>query len=271
MIGQHDVEVLDLTVHAADRLDLMRRGLAAGHHVLSQKPFVHDLRTGLELVKLAETKGLQLAVNQNGRWAPHLSWMREAVSAGLIGEVTAVHVSIQWDHTWIAGTPFAAMPWVILEDFAVHWSDFLVSVIGDRAERVFAIAARAQRPAGRAAAPCQRAGDLSGRARLPSFDGNAKFGPADSTVIVGTAGTLRSTGPDLGHQGVSLATAAGIAQPPLAGEWFVEGFAGTMGALLSAIESGKAPINSARGNLVALRLCQAALESAVGGRPISLR
>jgi len=271
VIGQHDVEVLDLTVQAEDRLELMRRGLAAGHHVLSQKPFVHDLRTGRELVELAETKGLQLAVNQNGRWAPHLSWMREAVFAGLVGDVTAVHVAIQWDHTWIAGTPFATMPWVILEDFAVHWFDFLVSIIGDRAERILAIASRANgQPVEPPLLAHVQVTYPGGHASL-SFDGNAKFGAADTTVIVGTEGTLRSTGPDLGHQSVSLATAAGLAQPALAGEWFVDGFAGTMGALLSAIESGKAPINSARGNLVALGLCQAAIESAVGAGPISLR
>ena len=197
--------------------------------------------------------------------------MREAVSAGLIGEVTALHVAIQWDHTWIAGTPFATMPWVILEDFAVHWFDFLVSIIGDRTERIFATASRAN---GQSTEPPLLAHVQvtypGGHASL-SFDGNAKFGAMDTTVIVGTTGTLRSSGPDLGHQNVSLVTAEGIAEPVLAGEWFVEGFAGTMGALLSAIESGKAPINSARGNLVALGLSQAAIESAVGSGPVSLR
>jgi len=35
-----------------------------------------------------------------------------------------------------------------------------------------------------------------------------------------------------------------------------------MGALLCAVETGKEPINCARGNLVSLRLTQAAIESA---------
>lgn len=271
VIGEHDVEVLDLTVHAADRLELMRRGLAAGQHVLSQKPFVHDIEIGRQLVEIAEGKGLQLAVNQNGRWAPHLSYMREAVSTGLIGEVTAVHVAIQWDHTWIAGTPFANMPWVILEDFAIHWFDFLVSVIGDRAERVFTTATRAnEQPIDPPLLAQVQISYPGGHASL-SFDANTKFGAADATVIVGTKGTLRSNGPDLGHQSVSLFTEAGMAQPALAGEWFVEGFAGTMGALLSAIESRTPPINSARGNLAALRLAKAAIKSAKAGAPIRMR
>jgi predicted dehydrogenase len=114
VVGRREIPVVDLTVHPADRVALIRAALEGGQHVLSQKPFVHDLRVGRELVELAARKGLQLAVNQNGRWAPHLSYMREAVSAGLVGEAIAVHVSIQWDHTWIAGTRFAELPFVIL-------------------------------------------------------------------------------------------------------------------------------------------------------------
>jgi predicted dehydrogenase len=270
LIGRADIPVLDLTVHAADRVALMRRGLMAGHHVLSQKPFVHDLRVGRELVDLADSRGLQLAVNQNGRWAPHLSYMREAVAAGLIGQVTAVHVSIQWDHTWIAGTRFADMPFVILEDFSIHWFDFLVSVIGDHANLVFATVSRAHAQAIAPGLLAQVQITYPGGHASLVFDGSASSGASDTTVIVGTKGTLRSTGPDLGHQSVTLFTAEGVGQPTLSGEWFCEGFAGTMGALLCAVETGKEPINSARGNLAALRLCQAAIESAKALTPVRL-
>ena len=121
----------------------MRRALNADKHVLSQKPFVENLDDGRELVELAERRGLKLAVNQNGRWAPHLAYIREAVRAGLIGEVTGVHVEIRWNHGWIAGTPFEAIDDLILWDFGIHWFDFLASVIGDRARFVHATTARA--------------------------------------------------------------------------------------------------------------------------------
>ena len=271
VIGRSDIPVLDLTVHAKDRVALMRRALEAGQHVLSQKPFVRDLQVGRELVALADQKGLQLAVNQNGRWAPHLSYMREAVAAQLIGAVTGVHVAIQWDHTWIAGTPFAEMEHVILDDFAIHWFDFLVSIIGDRAELIFATASRAENQTVKSGLLSQVLVSYAGGQASLTFDGNASHGALDTTTIVGTRGTLRSTGPDLGRQSVSLYTAEGVARPSLTGTWFNDGFAGTMGALLCAVETGKEPINSARGNLVALRLCQAAIESARTGTPVKLR
>ncbi|HEX4767675.1 MAG TPA: Gfo/Idh/MocA family oxidoreductase [Lichenihabitans sp.] len=271
VVGRPEIRVLDLTLHPRDRAPLIERALGAGQHVLSQKPFVHDLAVGEALVTLADRKGLQLAVNQNGRWAPHMSYMREAVAAGLVGEVTAVRISIQWDHTWIAGTRFAEMPQVILEDFSIHWFDFLTSLIGDAAETVFAATSRAH---GQAIAPGLLAQVLvtfpGGQASL-AFDANAAFGAADTTVVVGTRGLLRSTGPDLGRQTVRLYTAEGVAEPALEGQWFSEGFAGTMGALLQAVETGGPPIHCARDNLAALRLCQGAIESATTGAPVRLR
>ena len=87
---------------------------------------------------------LKLAVNQNGRWAPHLAYIREAVKAGLIGEVIGVHVEIRWNHRWIAGTSFEAIEDLVLWDFGVHWFDFLASVLGDRARS--AMRGRSRRP-----------------------------------------------------------------------------------------------------------------------------
>ena len=65
----------------------------------------------------------------------------------------------------------------------------------------------------------------------------------------------------LGHQAVELFTEAGLARPLLTGSWFNDGFAGAMGELLCSIEDGREPLNSARGNLSSLKLCQAALRS----------
>jgi predicted dehydrogenase len=262
LIGNPKIAVLDMTLHPDGRAPLMRRALEAGQHVLSQKPFVRDPALGADLVVLAEARGLQLAVNQNGRFAPHFSWMRQAVAAGLVGAVTGVHVSIQWNHGWVAGTPFDQMDQLILEDFGIHWFDFLVSIIGDRATSVTARAARAAGQAARAPLLASALVAFEGGQASLVFDGATAFGAMDQTVIVGTEGTLRSAGPDLGRQQVSLFTREGVARPSLEGTWFNDGFAGAMGALLVAIETGIPPINSARGNLASLRLGRAAIESA---------
>jgi hypothetical protein len=101
------------------------------------------------------------------------------------------------------------------------------------------------------------------------FDGGAKFGAEDRTVITGSLGTLNSRGPDLGVQEVTLTTEAGIARPALEGTWFKEGFRGTMGALLQAVEAGRQPLNHARGSLDALAMVFAAIASARLGVPVA--
>jgi predicted dehydrogenase len=264
------IDVVDITPHPADRLPIIEAALRAGKHVLSQKPFVLDLAEGRRLVALARENGVKLAVNQNGRWAPHLAWMREAVRAGLIGDVISAHVSIHWNHGWIAGTAFEKIEDLVLYDFGIHWFDFLRSVIGPRALTVFATAARASGQAAKAPLLAQVLVQMDGGQASLVFDGATPHGPRDTTYIAGTKGSLQSDGPDLGQQSVILTTAKGFARPQLQGTWFNDGFRGAMGALLVAIEDDREPANGAAENLDSLALAFAAIQSRRTGREVPL-
>ena len=58
---------------------------------------------------------------------------------------------------------------------------------------------------------------------------------------------------------------------PLTGAWFVDGFAGAMGELMSALTEGRAPENSAADAAESVRLMLAARDSASDeGRPVRL-
>jgi predicted dehydrogenase len=52
--------------------------------------------------------------------------------------------------------------------------------------------------------------------------------------------------------------------------WFPDAFAGTMGQLLIALESGTAPLLTGRDNLKTIALVEAALKSAEERRVVSL-
>ncbi|MBN8998538.1 MAG: Gfo/Idh/MocA family oxidoreductase, partial [Rhizobiales bacterium] len=265
LLARDDIEIIDITIHPEGRAALIEAAIDAGKHVLSQKPFVLDLDLGDRLVARADAAGVRLAVNQNGRWAPHLAYMREAVRAGLVGELMGVHAAVHWDHRWIAGTPFEAVDDLVLFDFGIHWFDFLASLIGERARHVRATRTRA---AGQTLKPPMLAEALvafdGGQASL-IFDGVTPFGPLDTTYVAGTLGSLSSTGPSLSEQAVTFTTAAGAARPALVGSWFNDGFHGTMAELICAIEDGREPQNGARANLTSLALCFAAIASANSG------
>jgi predicted dehydrogenase len=270
ILSDPGIDVVDITPHPADRLPIIEAALKAGKHVLSQKPFALDLAEGRKLVQLARDKGLKLAVNQNGRWAPHLSWMREAVRAGLIGEVLSVHVSIHWNHGWIAGTPFEKIEDLILYDFGIHWFDFVSSIVGQRAQSVFATSTLATGQIAAAPLLAQALVRIEGGQASLVFDGAAPHGPRDTTYITGSKGSLVSDGPDLGNQKVTLTTARGRAQPLLKGTWFNDGFRGAMGALLAAIEDDAEPANGAAENLKSLAMAFAAIQSRRTGREVRI-
>ena len=267
-LTRDDIEVVDLTPHPPERLAMIETALAAGKHVLSQKPFVLDLDTGARLVDLADDNKAVLAVNQNGRWAPHFAWIREAVRAGLIGDVQSCHQSVHWNHSWIGGTAFEDIDDLILSDFAIHWFDFLTSLIGNRATEVYATSAHATNQSVRPPMLAQALVAFTGGQGALLFDAATRFGPQDRTFVTGTKGTLVSQGPDLTTQTVAMTTAAGAARPDLQGTWFKEGFLGTMGALLKAVEHGVQPLNNARDNLDALALAFAAIASASRGTSV---
>ncbi len=262
------IEVVDIATHVDIRGAMIEVALRAGKHVLSQKPFTLDLAEGERLITLAEERNLKLAVNQNGRWAPHFSYMRQAIAAGIIGEVNAVHLAVHWDHTWTESTIFNDIPHLILYDFAIHWFDMLTCFMGDASPtRVFASEARTASQTNKAPMLGQVIVEYPNAQATLVFDAATKFGAADQSYVTGTLGTMESTGPDLSHQSVTLYNEQGVAHPALTGEWFKNGFEGTMAELLCAIAEGREPSNSARNNLKSLELCFAAIESARTHQP----
>jgi len=255
------IDIVDITLHPEYRLPIIEAALKAGKHVLSQKPFVTDLDTGARLVALANEMGVKLAVNQNGRFAPHFQFMRNAVRAGRIGTLSSLHARVHWDHSWTAGTPFDDLDDLLLYDFGVHWFDFVASVAGDRVNSVFATAAHASGQANRTPLLAQALIRLDGGQASLAFDGFTRHGPLDQTTITGSHGTLHSTGPDLNEQRVTLSTADGMETPTLVGQWFDDGFRGTMAELMCAIEEDREPLNGAAENLASLALTFAAIRS----------
>jgi predicted dehydrogenase len=269
VLASDDIEVVDITTHPPQRPPLVEAALRARKHVLSQKPFVLNLDVGERLADLADEMGVKLAINQNARWAPHFSYIREAVHAGLLGTIDAVHCDVHWDHSWVKGSVFETVRHLILYDFAIHWFDFLTTIMrGTPARRVFASMARSATQTIDPPLLAQAMVDYESVQATLIFDGFTRFDRLDRTLVVGSEGAVRSGGTTSESQRVELTTAAGVARPRLTGSWFPNGFHGTMAELLSAIAEKRQPSNGARENLASLALCFAAVASAERGEPV---
>jgi predicted dehydrogenase len=275
VLSRDDIEVVDITTHPPERPPIIETALRARKHVLSQKPFVLDLDVGQRLVDLADEMGVKLAVNQNARWAPHFSYIREAVRAGLLGSIDAIHCDVHWDHSWVKGTVFESVRHLILYDFAIHWFDFVRTIMDEAVpRRIFASMAKSATQTIMPALLAQAIIEYESTQVTLIFDGFTRFDRLDRTLVVGSEGAIRSTGPSTDYQRLEMTTAEGLARPRLKGAWFPDGFHGTMAELLSAIAENREPSNSARNNLASLSLCFAAVASAERGeavRPGSVR
>ncbi len=263
------IEVVDIATHSPIRPPIIEAALRAGKHVLSQKPFVLDLDQGQRLIDLARKQDRYLAVNQNGRWAPHFSYARLVAERGFLGDVFGAHLSCHWDHTWVAGTEFEKVKHLILYDYAIHWFDMVRCLLpGKKVRRVFASTARVP---GQQLMP-----DLLGQAVIEfdeaqstlAFDASVPHGPLEQTYLSGTLGSLHSSGTGNQQQSLSVTVEAGRWTPKLVGKWFPDGFHGTMAELLCSIEEKRPCAVDAADNLESLALCFAAIASAESHQPL---
>lgn len=269
LLRDDSIEVVDVATHPAARVEIVRAALMARKHVLSQKPFVLDLDVGQELVDLADKQQVQLAVNQNGRWAPHFAYLLAAIQQGVVGSVASVDFSLQWDHTWTVATPFNEIHHLILYDFAIHWFDIATAFMdGAMAESVSASVRRTSYQQAKPPFLAQVALNYPNAQVRMGFNAHVQYGQEDRTIVAGERGTLRAFGPSLNEQQVQLWTAAGTAHPDLQGCWFENGFEGTMAELLYAIHHRVEPSNSAAKNLNSLAVCFAGIASANTGTPV---
>lgn len=272
LLARTDIEVIDIATHPQDRSYLIPAALRARKHVLSQKPFVLDLDLGAKFAALAKANNVALAVNQNGRWAPYFSWMRQAVKKGLIGETMAVHLQCHWDHEWIKNVHFDKVHHIVLYDFAIHYFDALHCLMnGKTPRRVTASLTHA--PKQQATPPLlgQVLVEYDNAQATLVFDACTKFAPLESAYVTGTEGTLHGTGPLCAIPAITLTTKRGTATTPkLEGSWFPTGFHGTMGELLQSIEQRRTPVHSATDNLEGLAICFAAVASSESGKPVEV-
>lgn len=277
LLADPRVDVVDIATGPDGRLDLIEAAVVAGKHVLAQKPLSIDVD---ELPRLeavlagARARGIRVAVNQNARWAPAWRLSTLLIREGAIGEVVGVTHLHDKPLPPLVGTPFDDIPHMLIADYLVHWIDITrcwlegstVTSVSAQDSRVPGQPARARNPWH---AGIQIATD-SGASASIRIAGNAVASAGGCPFwIHGTEGTIRGS-VLLGGDFVELERVGRAERFALEGEWFTDGFAGTMGELQAAIVEGREPENSAEHVLGTVRLGMAALRSAdAGGMPVN--
>lgn len=278
LLADERVTVVDIATPPGPRLALLEAAIEAGKHVLLQKPAVRaaeELPRLLALDVRARSAGLKVAVNQNARWAPAWRAVTLLLRDGAIGEVVGITHHHDKPLPPLVDTPFDELAQMLLVDYLNHWFDITAQWL--QPARIETVAAHSSRVPGQ---PDNARNPWHATAQLTATTGASAtlriVGDAVSAQhgcpfwVHGTTGTIR--GSILrGTDAVTLETGRGTREIALAGEWFVDGFAGTMRELLAAIDEDREPEHDVPSIVDATLTAYAARDSALaGGAPVRL-
>jgi predicted dehydrogenase len=266
LLADPEVVAVDVATRPADRAPLIRRSLEAGKHVLSQKPLALDLETAEGLVSLADSCGLRLAVNQNGRWAPQWRAATLLVQQGAVGDVFAITHLHDKQLPPLVGTHFDELEHFVIYDYDVHWIDISRCWLEHATPtEVRAWDYRTPDQPPHARSPWGAVVEIryaAGENVLIRTVGDVQTSrPGALFWIHGTEGTIRGS-VTKGAEFLELDAGGEVERFELEGAWYPDGMAGTLAELLSAVAEDREPYNSARHNLLSLELTLAACRSA---------
>ena len=249
ILDDKSIEVVDIAVVPSAQPDIARRALAAGKHVLAQKPLAERSEVALDLVNAARQARRSLVVNQQMRYGEGIAAARAMVEAGWVGEPTCVTLDVNISTDWSAWPWLVASPQLDLMYHSIHYFDSIRSLFGDP-DRVFCAAAR--RPGQLAAGETRTMTTMlfaDGRRAHVNVNHENLVGDYEARFrIDGSAGTVRGTigllydyphgRPDTLEVNSTVLPTDGWLPYPVTTRWIPDAFAGPMRALLKEIGDG---------------------------------
>lgn len=141
VVDRDDIDVVDICTPGDTHAEIAVAALAAGKHVLCEKPLANTVAEAEEMVVAADraaVDGVRAMVGFTYRRVPAIALARQLVAEGRIGEIR--HVRAQYLQDWIAD-PEAPLSWRLdkakagsgaLGDIGAHIIDLTQFVTGDR-------------------------------------------------------------------------------------------------------------------------------------------
>lgn len=271
--------VFDVTVPGA-RHAIVAQALAAGCHVLSEKPMAASLAEARDLVARADAAGRLFVVIQNRRYIEGVRRIARAIADGLIGDITSLHCDFFLAPHF--GGFREEMAHVLLLDMAIHTFDAARLMAGAAPTAVYC---REWNPAGSWYERDSSAAAIFEMERGVVFTYRGSW-CADGLMtswesqwrLIGTKGTLLWDG----HDGVKIEIAkpaepgqffsevAAAELPPLAPSDRTGGHLGVLQDFIAATRGGPVPETVGRENIKSLAMVFGAIESAETGRRVDI-
>jgi predicted dehydrogenase len=284
LLDDPSVEVLDIAVPPNAQLSLIKnaceRKTVKG--ILAQKPLGMNYAEALEAVRLCESAGIMLAVNQNMRYDHSVRAGKTLLENGGTGEPIVATIEMRAIPHWMDW--HKDLGWLTLRIMSIHHLDTFRYWFGEPETIFCSVRADPRTSFPHTDGICLYILEYASGLRCMGIDdtwtGPAKEGcPSDNYVrwrIEGTNGlAIGDVGwckdPYTTPSTIRFASKGSRWQSPTWSEsWFPDAFIGTMAQLLIALESGNEPAISGRDNLNTMALVEAAYLSASRSLPVKL-
>ena len=279
VLDRDDVQIVDLTVRPAERLEIVKKIAAAGKNVLSQKPVAPTLEEAQQIAEVCEQAGVTLMVNQQARWASYHRALKVVAESGVLGPLfSVVHFHRQYQDG--ADFPFLDFPHMTMIDNGIHYVDLTRYFTGRTPTQVKATAIHV--PGQNAVDPmiytllCDfEPSDLMASLHFNNIAPALHHSPyawyldgTEGSAFVARYGTLRDARTELV---VSFKDDPSQRQSfQIEGQWAPDAWGGSMGEMLSAVAEGREPQTSGRDNLTSVRVTHAAVEAYTTGRTVKV-
>ncbi len=251
--------------------DLIERAARAGKAIFSEKPIDLDLARVDACLAAVRAAGVKFLVGFNRRFDPSFRALRQAIAEGKIGTVELVAITSRDP----APPPVAYIKQSggLFRDMMIHDFDMARWLLGAEPVEVFAAASCLVDPAIGAAGDVDTAvvtlRTAGGALAQISNSRRASYGYDQRIEVHGSAGMVAA-----GNRvptTVSVSDAAGVrADKPLHFflERYAEAYRAELDHFIEIVEGRAAPLIGAADGRAALRLADAAAESARTGRPV---
>lgn len=281
LLADPRVEVVDIAVVARAQPAIARAALAAGKHLLCQKPLAPDLATARELIDLAARRGRLIAVNQQMRFDEGIAAARAMVRAGWIGEPTAMSFNVNISTDWSAWDWLLTSKRLEIMYHSIHYLDSVRSILGDPV-RVFSTGSRTpgQVPEGETRTISTLVFDGDVRAVLHVTHENRTRDAEALFRIDGSQGSIKGTlgllydyphgRPDTLEVFSGALPTDGWLPYPVTKRWLHDAFAGPMASLLRSVSTGEPPATAATDNIRTLALVHALYQSMDSGEAVTV-
>ena len=270
---------MDIAVQPWHQREIAEKALAAGKHLLCQKPLSDVFSNAVAIVEAGQKAGRKVAVNQQMRWSAGIAAARDLIQRGFIGQPTDAQIQVTTNTPWHMWPWLANAPRLEVQYHSIHYIDSMRSLFGNP-EWVTSRHAKYPKQGAKAETKTITVLDyVGGLQAMVAVNHHDESGDGYATFrFLGTEGLIKGTiglmynyphgRPDTFEIHSNVFEPETWFNIKLEGMWIPDAFIGPMASLMEAIQTDGVPVTDATDNLNTLRIIEAAYLSAAENRSV---